>query len=100
MLQWQMLSSESPKYQSCKAYYHDTINAQRLVATAGSGAPCFDLSFAFADQETALWAAKSRLNDFTRTTKTLKALGTSPTVEANPHTIDGVVEALLSQVRG
>ncbi len=33
------------------------------------------------------------------TTKTLEALGAPPAIEASPHTIDGVVEALLSIVR-
>ena len=31
------------------------------------------------------------------TTKTLEAIGVPPAIEANPHTIDGVVEALLSK---
>ena len=93
LIDWRMLSSQYPAYKSCKASYHDTINAQRKVVTQGSGSPCFELNFPLADEETAKWAAKSRLNDFTRTGNTLSA-----TAIGEPNLMaGGVIE--LSGVR-
>lgn len=93
LIKWHMLASEFPAYKSCKAYYHDTINAKRLVAKAGSGKPCFELAYALADKETAQWAAQSRLNDFQRTGNTLTA-----TAIGEPNLMAGGI-ATLSGVR-
>ncbi len=73
LIKWNMLSSQQPNYQSCRAYYHDIINAERKMEQAGSGSPCFELSYSLADKATAKWAAQSRLNDFKRNTNTFTA---------------------------
>ncbi|MCJ8268186.1 MAG: hypothetical protein MJK04_02180 [Psychrosphaera sp.] len=93
LISWNLLSSQYPAYKSCKASYHDTINAQRKVVTAGSGSPCFELHYPLADEVTAQWAAKSRLNDFKRTTNTL-----SVTSIGEPNLMAGGVTE-LSNVR-
>ena len=72
--------------------------ADWITFTSSSTAENFDARFGL--KETLKQHAMQPISIGPETTKTLKALGTPPTVEASPHTIDGVVEALLSQVRG
>ena len=72
MMRWNIIDSRLPAYESCKASYHNLTTAQRMAVTAGSGDPCYELTFPLADEVTAQWAAKARLNDFKRTARTLK----------------------------
>ncbi|MFT4924631.1 MAG: phage protein D [Phenylobacterium sp.] len=73
MMRWDIVDSQLPAYESCKASYHDLTTALRMAVTAGTGDPCYELTYPLADEVTAQWAAKARLNDFKRTSRTLKA---------------------------
>lgn len=73
LMQWQMLGSGHPHYQSCKAHYYDWNTAQRLSVSVGSGTPQFNLTHTLADEQTATQAAQARLNDFKRCAFTLRA---------------------------
>jgi uroporphyrinogen III methyltransferase/synthase len=70
--------------------------ADWITFTSSSTAENFDARFGL--KETLKQHAMRPISIGPETTKTLKALGVPPTVEANPHTIDGVVDAILAQV--
>jgi uroporphyrinogen III methyltransferase/synthase len=70
--------------------------ADWITFTSSSTAENFDARFGL--KETLKQHAMQPISIGPETTKTLKALGVPPTVEANPHTIDGVVDAILAQV--
>ena len=72
LLAWRTLDSQYPGYQSCRAWYHDFISASRTLVEVGSGKPCFDLSYTYADENTAKWAAQTRLNHAKRVAKTIE----------------------------
>ncbi|WDE04650.1 phage tail protein [Thalassomonas viridans] len=74
LLSWRTLHSQYPNYQSCRAWYHDFINATRTMVEVGSGDPCFDLSYTYADEATAKWAAQTRLNHAARVAKTIEIM--------------------------
>ena len=74
LLSWRSLHSQYPNYQSCRAWYHDFITASRTMVEVGSGAPCFDLSYTYADETTAQWAAQTRLNHAARVAKTIEIM--------------------------
>lgn len=92
LINWQMLQSGMPAYQSCKAYYHDFTTAQRKMIEVGSGLPCYELPYPQVDEETATYAAKAKLNDFKRTQKTLKAtaIGQAQLKAGGPIHLSGV----------
>ncbi|WDD98355.1 phage late control D family protein [Thalassomonas actiniarum] len=74
LLSWRTLQSQYPAYQSCRAWYHDFISATRTMVEVGSGSPCFDLSYTYADETTAKWAAQTRLNHASRVAKTIEIM--------------------------
>jgi uroporphyrinogen III methyltransferase/synthase len=69
--------------------------ADWITFTSSSTAENFDARFGL--KETLKQHAMQPISIGPETTKTLKALGVSPAIEASPHTIDGVIEALLSK---
>ena len=69
--------------------------ADWITFTSSSTVENFDARFGL--KETLKQHAMQPISIGPETTKTLKALGTPPIVEAKPHTIDGVIEALLSK---
>ena len=93
LLSWTALTSQYPAYQSCRAWYHDYITATRTMVESGSGEPCFDLSYTYADEVTAQWATQTRLNHANRVTKSMEiTIIGDPTIMAG-----GVVN--ISEVR-
>lgn len=96
LISWRTLASQSVLYKSCKAYYHDTINALRKEVKVGSGDPCFTLNYPLADETSAKWAAKSRLNDFKRTSNTLSAtaIGEPNLMAGGMTTLSGVRDGI------
>ena len=92
LLNWQMLHSESSNYSSCKAYYYDIHTAKRKVVTVGQGSPCFELTYPYANEQSAKFAANARLRDFSRSTANLKisCIGNEKLFSASTITIDQV----------
>lgn len=71
LIRWEVLTSHSPGYTGCKAFYHDFIAAERKLVEVGSSDRSFTINETFADETTAQHAATARFNDFKRTEKTL-----------------------------
>ena len=69
--------------------------ADWITFTSSSTAENFDARFGL--KETLDQHSMQAISIGPETTKTLEAIGVPPAIEANPHTIDGVVEALLSK---
>ncbi|SFD17330.1 phage late control D family protein [Pseudoalteromonas denitrificans] len=92
LLSWTALNSQYPGYKSCQAWYHDFISASRKKVEVGSGKPCFDLNFTYADEATAKLAANARLTHANRMAKSidLKFIGEPNVMAGGIIKVEGV----------
>ncbi len=96
LLSWSSLSTQYPGYKSCRAWYYDFIEAKKKMVEIGSGDPCFDLNFSYANEETAQLAAQSRLNHARRMAKAidLKFIGEPNVMAGGIIKLEGVRDGI------